>query len=116
MKLYFYFLKSDRIETEECEVIEKPKIYKPVTNFPYFWNYRNVSKNQINNVSIPRFYNTVILTESDSERATELFAMSLEDERRESDQQIQIATKYIKDIDRKLKMVEKWKVSNYDKM
>lgn len=40
MKLYFYILNSDRktnkwnLRLEECEVIEKPKTYKPVTKFP----------------------------------------------------------------------------------
>ena len=49
MKLYFYFLDSERefnpetgtfgdyvfkVRIEECEVIEKPKTYKAVTRFP----------------------------------------------------------------------------------
>lgn len=49
MKLYFYILDSDRefnpetrtfgdpvfkVRVEECEVIEKPKTYRPVTQFP----------------------------------------------------------------------------------
>lgn len=40
MKLYFYILDTDRktskwnLRLEECEVIEKPKTYKPKTEFP----------------------------------------------------------------------------------
>lgn len=40
MKLYFYILGTDRktgkwnLHLKECEVIEKPKTYKPVTKFP----------------------------------------------------------------------------------
>lgn len=40
MKLYFYILDTDRktgkwnLHLEECEVIEKPKTYKPKTEFP----------------------------------------------------------------------------------
>lgn len=112
MKLYFYFLKSDRIESEECEVIEKPKTYKFVSNYPTLWPYNTVNKGQINNISVTAFYNTVILTEPDIERVAELFTMLLEDERRESNQHIQIATKDIENVDKKLKMVEKWRKCN----
>ena len=40
MKLYFYILDKDRktgkwnLHLEECEVIEKPKTYKPKDEFP----------------------------------------------------------------------------------
>lgn len=40
MKLYFYILDTERktgkwnLRLEECEVIENPKTYKPVTKFP----------------------------------------------------------------------------------
>lgn len=66
MKLYFYILDSDRefnpetrkfgdpvfkARVEECEVIEKPKTYKAVTQFPEGLYIRYVKKEDIGKIS-----------------------------------------------------------------
>ena len=66
MKLYFYILDSDReynsetqtlgdyvfkIRVEECEVVEKPKTYKAVTQFPDGIYIGYVKKEDIGTIS-----------------------------------------------------------------
>lgn len=53
MKLYFWFLERPRneephIRFEECEVIEKPKTFKPVDKFPSGFYGAYVFKNELN--------------------------------------------------------------------
>ena len=52
MKLYFWFLErpwdeGPYIRFEECEVIEKPKIFKPVDKFPNGFFGAYVFKNEL---------------------------------------------------------------------
>lgn len=78
MKLYFYILDSDRetdkqnLRLEECEVIEKPKTYKPVTKFP-----DGIYASFIKKESIAHFINeyskAVVLDAPDYEKAKEVF-------------------------------------------
>lgn len=66
MKLYFYILDSDReynpetktlgdyvfkIRVEECEVVEKPKTYRAVTQFPERLYIGYVKKEDIGKIS-----------------------------------------------------------------
>ena len=77
MKLYFYILekpynKNPFVRFEECEVIEKPKTYKPKDRFPMGVYGCYVSKSDIGTVS-GYSNNLVVLTEPNSKVAKELF-------------------------------------------
>ena len=78
MKLYFYILERPYNENpfvrfEECEVIEKPKTYKPKDRFP-----RGVYNSYINKSNIGHVFgycsDLVVLTERNPKVAKELFA------------------------------------------
>lgn len=109
MKLYFCFLKSDRIKIEECEVIEKPKTYKPVTKFPRDWCYRCVKKCEVGGLSGSIFCNAVILNEPDIEKAARIFTMLCEKAIIKANESIRDATKDIQQAENKLKMIEEWR-------
>ena len=77
MKLYFYILetpynKNPFVRFEECEVIEKPKTYKPKDRFPMGVYRSYVSKSDIGTVS-GYSNNLVVLTEPNAKVAKELF-------------------------------------------
>ena len=77
MKLYFYILekpynKKPFVKFEECEVIEKPKTYKPKDRFPMGVYRSYVSKSDIGTVS-GYSNNLVVLTEPNAKVAKELF-------------------------------------------
>ena len=77
MKLYFYILekpynKNPFVRFEECEVIEKPKTYKPKDRFPMGVYRCYVSKSDIGTVS-GYSNNLVVLTEPNAKVAKELF-------------------------------------------
>lgn len=78
MKLYFYILDSDRetdkwnLRLEECEVIEKPKTYKPVTKFPDGIYASFIRKESIGNF-INEYSKAVVLDAPDYEKAKEVF-------------------------------------------
>lgn len=78
MKLYFYILDSDRktdkwnLRIEECEVIEKPKTYKPVTKFPDGVYVSFIKKESIGNF-ISEYSKAVVLDAPDYEKAKEVF-------------------------------------------
>ena len=73
MKLHFYFLKETwrsgdtHIEHCECEVIEKPKTYYPVTRFPKEYYGCYVRKEDIGCIS-GSYSDVVILTEAEVNR------------------------------------------------
>lgn len=75
MKLYFYILdaslgRGPEMTLSECEVIEKPKTYKPVDGFPKgFWG-SFVKKEDIGKVAGCDSYR-IILTEPNTELAKE---------------------------------------------
>lgn len=80
MKLYFYILDSDRktgkwnLHLEECEVIEKPKTYKPVDKFPHgVWN-SFIKKESIGHFN-DNFLDIVVLDKPDYEKAKEVFML-----------------------------------------
>ena len=77
MKLYFYILerpynKNPFVRFEECEVIEKPKTYKPKDRFPMGVYRSYVSKSDIGTVS-GYSNNLVVLTEPNAKVAKKLF-------------------------------------------
>ena len=78
MKLYFYILGTDRktgkwnLRLEECEVIEKPKTYKPVTKFPDGIYASFIKKESIGNF-INEYSKAVVLDAPDYEKAKEVF-------------------------------------------
>lgn len=78
MKLYFYILDKDRetdkwnLRLEECEVIEKPKTYKPVTKFPDGIYASFIKKESIGNF-ISEYSKVVVLDAPDYEKAKEVF-------------------------------------------
>ena len=78
MKLYFYILDSNRktyewnLRLEECEVIEKPKTYKPATKFPDGIYASFIRKESIGNF-INQYSKVVVLDAPDYEKAKEVF-------------------------------------------
>ena len=77
MKLYFYILekpydKNPFVRFEECEVIEKPKTYKPKDKFPSGVYNSYISKSDIGHVS-GYSNDRVVLTESNAKVAKEIF-------------------------------------------
>ena len=77
MKLYFYILekyfnKNPFVRFDECEVIEKPKTYKPKDRFPNGVYNSYINKNDIGIVS-GYSNNLVVLTEPNAKLAKEIF-------------------------------------------
>lgn len=85
MKLYFYILGTDRktgkwnLYLEECEVIEKPKTYKPVTEFPAGIYASFIRKESIGNF-ISEYSKVVVLDAPDYEKAKEVFFKKYDNE------------------------------------
>lgn len=85
MKLYFYILDSDRetgkwnLRLEECEVMEKPKTYKPVTKFPDGIYASFIKKESIGNF-ISEYSKAVVLDAPDYEKAKEVFFKKYDNE------------------------------------
>lgn len=85
MKLYFYILDT-HIKTnkwnlclEECEVTEKPKTYKPVTEFPAGIYASFIRKESIGNF-INEHSKVVVLDAPDYEKAKEVFFKKYDNE------------------------------------
>lgn len=85
MKLYFYILDTDRktdkwnLRLEECEVIENPKTYKPVTKFPDGIYTLFIRKASIGNF-INEYSKVVVLDAPDYEKAKEVFFKKYDNE------------------------------------
>lgn len=85
MKLYFYILDRDRktdewnLRLEECEVTEKPKTYKPVTEFPAGIYTSFIRKESIGNF-INEYSKVVVLDTPDYEKAKEVFLKKYDNE------------------------------------
>ena len=85
MKLYFYILDSDRetgkwnLHLEECEVIEKPKTYKPAAKFPDGVYTSFIRKESIGNF-ISEYSKVVVLDAPDYEKAKEVFFRKYDNE------------------------------------
>lgn len=112
MKLYFYFLEKpykDKpyIRFEECEVVNKPKTYKPVGRFPsgYYGSY--VAKEDIGTL-IGYGKDVVALTQNDSEVAMKLFSDN-------ANKQIGQLNRKIEELKDELKAVSEWRSKNGSK-
>ena len=108
MKLYFYILetpynKNPFVRFEECEVIEKPKTYKPKDRFPMGVYRSYVSKSDIGTVS-GYSNNLVVLTEPNAKVAKELFMKIYERNVRQKEEHLAEAKSMLNAI---LKMEEK---------
>lgn len=85
MKLYFYILDTDRktgkwnLRLEECEVIEKPKTYKPVTKFPNGVYASFIKKESIGSF-ISDYSKVVVLDAPDYQKAKEVFLKKYDNE------------------------------------
>ena len=92
MKLYFYILerpygKNPFVRFEECEVIEKPKTYKPKDRFPNGVYNRYISKSDIGHVS-GYSNNLVVLTEPNAKLAKEIFTKLYESNVRQKEESL----------------------------
>ena len=92
MKLYFYILekpynKNPFVRFEECEVIEKPKTYKPKDRFPSGVYNCYISKSDIGHVS-GYSNNLVVLTEPNSKVAKEIFMKLYESNVRQKEESL----------------------------
>lgn len=90
MKLYFYILekpynKNPFVRFEECEVIEKPKTYKPKDKFPMGVYNCYISKSDIGHVS-GYSNNLVVLTEPNAKVAKEIFTKLYESNVRQKEE------------------------------
>lgn len=114
MKLYFYFLETNKIRCKECEVEEKPKTYKPVDKFPAGYYYCSVKKEEIGKLA---GYNAdvVILTEKDTERVSEIFREKCSQRISAEKSRIAYAESAIKEQNIMLKMIDEWRATNASK-
>ena len=92
MKLYFYILerpygKNPFVRFEECEVIEKPKTYKPKDKFPRGVYNAYISKSDIGHIS-GYSSNLVVLTEPNGKLAKEIFAKMYESNARRAEESL----------------------------
>lgn len=102
MKLYFYILekpynKNPFIRFEECEVIEKPKTYKPKDRFPRGVYSCCISKSDIGHVS-GYSNDIVVLTEPNAKFAKEIFTKLYESNIRQAEKSIAKAKSIINAI------------------
>lgn len=85
MKLYFYILDTDRktgkwnLHLEECEVIEKPKTYKPKTEFPN-GVYASFARKESIGSFINDYSEAVVLDTPDYQKAKEVFLKKYDNE------------------------------------
>ena len=92
MKVYFYSLEKPYNKNpfgrfEECEVIEKPKTYKPKDKFPSGVYNSYISKSDIGHVS-GYSNNLVVLTEPNAKVAKEIFTKLYESNVRQKEESL----------------------------
>ena len=92
MKLYFYILerpynKNPFVRFEECEVIEKPRTYKPANKFPSGIYGCYINKADMGHVS-GYSNNLVVLTEPNAKMAKEIFTKLYESNVRQKEESL----------------------------
>ena len=92
MKLYFYILERPYngkpfVRFEECEVIEKPKTYKPADKFPRGIYSCYINKSDIGHIS-GYSNNLVVLTEPNAKMAKEIFVKLYESNVRQKEESL----------------------------
>lgn len=114
MKLYFYFLETNKIRFEECEVEEKPKTYKPVEKLPSGYYYCSVRKEEIGKLA---GYNSdvVILTEKDTEKVSGIFKEKCSQRIATENSRIAYSESTIKEQNVMLEMIDEWRSANASK-
>lgn len=79
MKLYFYVLNQDiktdelKLCVEECDVVEKPKTYKPVTRFPSGLYLGGFIKKESIGHFVGNWKEIIVLDRPDYKKAKEIF-------------------------------------------
>lgn len=106
--MYFYFLETKKIRTEECEAEEKPKTYKPVDEFPAGYYYCSVKKDDIGTLS--GYQNdVVILLENDIEKVAKIFREKCECRISRAKTTIRLEEEAIEEQKRLIGMIEEWR-------
>lgn len=86
MKLYFYILDRNKetdkwnLRLEECEVIEKPKTYKPVTRFPRGFFLGSFIKKESIGHFVSSWREIIVLDAPDYKKAKEVFLKKYDNE------------------------------------
>lgn len=78
MKLHFYIFEgiygsNPKLTYSECEVVEKPKTYKPINKFPHGYYNSLIRKEDIGHL-IGYHNEVLVLEEKDDNKAKEIFA------------------------------------------
>lgn len=110
MKLYFYFLEEDGIRSEECEVLEKPKTYKPVDKFPEGFYGCYIKKEDIGEALYyfrDEYY--VVLLEKDNEKVFEIFNELCNKRIELYENDIVYASEKIAENEKLIKIIDEWK-------
>ena len=107
MKLYFYFLRTGKIRSEECEVDEKPKTYKPVNKFPSGFYGCYVKKEDIGRL-IGYGDDVVVLTEKNIQKVADVFRRKMEYRIAREKQNIAFANDSINQCNETLSMIDEW--------
>ena len=73
MQLYFYFLEDGVLTLDSCEVVEKPKTYRPVKGKPKCFYGQFIRKDDIGKITGCSL-KALILSERDDRKACGLFS------------------------------------------
>lgn len=116
MKLYFYHLsqplgEKPRIEVGECEVEEKPKIYRRIGEFPSFYCGTYVKKENIGKLAGYNF-NVVVLTKRDNARVAEIFKDRLHYNIKQYQNRIEDLKKEVAKSYDLIDMMDDWRLEN----
>jgi len=116
MKLYFYHLskplgEKPRIEVEECEVEEMRRSYQPIDGLPRFYFGCYVMKDEIGNLT-GRNRDTLILTEKDTWKVSEIFKEKLHYEIEQYQNKIESLKKDVAKTYGLIDMVDDWRLEN----
>lgn len=115
MKLYFYFLdirKENCICMEECEVTEKPTVYRPINKFPNGFYHSYVKKDDVGRLFNQ---NLIISTEKNTERVAKAFTCKCEYDIEHEERRIRLSEREIKDAKCAIEFIEKWRSENAEK-
>lgn len=107
MKLYFYFLRTGKIRCAECEVVEKPKTYKPVNKFPSGYYGCYVKKEDIGEL-IGYNDDIVVLTEKNNQKVADVFRGKMKYRIAREKQNIASANDSINQCNETLSMIDEW--------
>lgn len=113
MKLYFYFLETGKIRFKECEVIEKPKTYKPVNKFPSGFYGRYVKKEDIGKL-IGYSDDVVVLTEKNIQKVADVFRIKMKCKIARAMRDIISANDFINRYNETLSMIDEWEKKMID--